>query len=71
MNNMRKYESKGVCFMDDKILEFNVSGCIYTGEKDVTLDELMGEFLDFCDSKGWEFCGIATPLSAELTQGDS
>jgi hypothetical protein len=48
--------------MEDKVLEFEISGCIYTGYKEVTLDNLTNEFIEFCESKGWEFCGITKPL---------
>jgi len=46
----------------DKILEFRLEGCIYS-EKEVTLDELQEEFMDWCDSKGWEHCGMIKPLT--------
>jgi len=46
---------------ESKILEFKIEGCIYS-EKEVTLDELQEAFLDFCDSKGWEHCGMIKPL---------
>jgi hypothetical protein len=48
-----------------KVTEFNIVGCIYTGDKDVTIDELVEEFTDFCEIKGWQFCGITTPTSNE------
>lgn len=48
--------------MDEKILEFVLSGCIYTGKNEVTIDELNDAFIELCESKGWEFCGIIKPL---------
>ena len=51
--------------MEEKILEFKISGCIYTGAKEVTLDDFTDEFALFCDSKGWNFCGVTIQLENE------
>ena len=51
--------------MDDKILEFQISGCIYTGKGEVTVDNLSDAFVDFCISKGWKFCGVTSPLEVD------
>jgi hypothetical protein len=59
--DFRLYSKKDI--NDENILEFNIGGCIYTGNKEVSIDELSNEFLAFCESKGWKFCGITTPLA--------
>lgn len=51
--------------MEEKVLEFILSGCIYTGEKEITIDELNDVFIDLCENKGWQFCGIIKPLEDE------
>lgn len=50
--------------MKDKILEFEIRGCIFNKDE-VTLDEFNDAFIEFCDSKGWEFCGISSPLKVD------
>jgi hypothetical protein len=51
--------------MSNKDLEFILSGCIFTGENEVTLDELNDVFIELCESRGWEFCGMIMPLEEE------
>lgn len=46
----------------ENFLEFSLQGSLYTGDKAITLDELLDAFIDMCESKGWEFCGITSPL---------
>ncbi len=50
---------------EEKILEFEISGCIYTGDKEITIDDLTDEFIEFCENKGWNFCGVTKPLKVE------
>ena len=40
--------------MNENNLEFEISGCLFTGNKKITID--------FIESKGWQFCGIPKPL---------
>ena len=53
--------TKNLVETKDKVLEFKLEGCVYS-EKEITLDELQEEFMDWCDSKGWEYCGMIVPL---------
>jgi hypothetical protein len=46
----------------EKALEFEISGCLYTGQKDIDLGDLQTAFIEFVESKGWQFCGITSPL---------
>jgi len=46
----------------DKVLEFSLQGSLFTGNKEVTLDELTEAFIDMCETKGWEFCGVTSFL---------
>lgn len=48
--------------MNENNLEFEISGCLFTGNKKITIDELSNKFIDFIESKGWQFCGITKPL---------
>lgn len=50
---------------ENKILEFNIAGCIFTGKEKVTLDILTDSFIEMVEQKGWEFCGSITPLEIE------
>jgi len=51
--------------MEEKFLEFKLYGCIFTGEKEVSLDELTDAFIEFCEDQGWKFCGLTLPLDIE------
>jgi hypothetical protein len=46
----------------EKVIEFKIEGCIFTGEKEVTMNELHDTFVDFCENKNWQFCGVMTEL---------
>jgi hypothetical protein len=49
--------------MEDKILEFSVVGCVYTKDKEVSIDEFNDKFIEWVESMGWEFCGVTKSIS--------
>ena len=49
----------------DNVLEFQIAGSLYTGDKKVSVDDLSDEFVAFVESKGWQFLGVIGPLEDE------
>jgi len=62
--NRTNKESKGLLhkMSDDNILEFKLFGSIYSGDKEISLDDLTDVFIDMCEAQGWEFCGFTSGL---------
>jgi len=62
--NRTNKESEGILhkMSKDNVLEFKLFGSIYTGEQEVSLDDLTDFFIDMCEERGWEFCGFTSPL---------
>ena len=54
--------------MQNRTLEFNISGNIFYNGKEVNLDDITNAFLDACENNDWEFCGITMPLVEEITK---
>ena len=50
---------------DEETLEFQIAGCLYTGDEPINIDELSDEWIAFVESKGWKFCGTIAPLEEE------
>ena len=59
--NKKKIHNKEA-HMQNRTLEFNISGNIFYQGKEVDLDDITNAFLDTCEDNDWEFCGITMPL---------
>lgn len=46
--------------------EFELSGTIYSGDKEISIDEINNAFINLVEQKGWMFCGGIRPLDTNV-----